>query len=267
MSLFWKRGSSSFQVWQWSAEGLPCSFLQVAESMLEHNCFPLQLAFFQSCLSGYTTKGQHSVKPELLMWAGEQVGAWHWVQAVLTSFWANVTFFLLKVFFLNLVEFVCIFFSPLFFSSVVGLVRSFICTLIYHYKHVLFLFQYNSRKSWASTHPVPLLGYPAAPGQGQPHICRVPGGCTARNWSLFLCQEEQERGQHTVSPGYSVSSHRQRKLTGSSNPLCWYPKMTEHQCRKEKKKVIIEVTQQAAGLVPEKTIRKGSVGTNRACAC
>lgn len=116
---------------------------------------------------------------------------------------------------------------------------------------------------------MPLLGYPAAPGQGQPHICRVPGGCTARNRSLFLCQEEQERGQHAVSPGYFVSSHRQRKLTGSSNPLCWYPEMTEHQHRKEKKKkkVIIEDTQQAAGLVPETTIRKGSIGTNRACAC
>lgn len=108
-------------------------------------------------------------------------------------------------------------------------------TLVYHYKHASFHFQYSIRKSWASTRLVPLLDCPAAPGQGQPHICRVPGGRTARNRSLFLCQEEQEQGQHTPSPGYSVSSHRQRKLTGSSNPLCWYPLMTEHQCRKEKK--------------------------------
>lgn len=136
--------------------------------------------------------------------------------------WANITLLLLTVVFLTLAEFVCIYFTLL-YSSVVAPVRSFVCTLIYRYKHTLFLFQYNSRRSWGSTWPVPLLGYPAALGQGQPHICRVPGGCTARNQSLFLCQEEQEQGQRAVSPGYSVSSHRQRKLTGSSNPLCWYP--------------------------------------------
>lgn len=130
----------------------------------------------------------------------------------------------------------------------------------------------TAERSWVSTRPVPLLGCPAAPGQGQPHICRVPGGCAARKRSLFLCQEEPEQGQHAVSPGYSVSSRRQRKLTGSSNPLCWYPEMTEHQRRKGRKKKnpkkkIIEVARRAAGLVPEKAIRKGSVGTSWACAC
>jgi len=33
------------------------------------------LLFFQSWLSGYLTKGRHSVNPELLMQAGEQAGA------------------------------------------------------------------------------------------------------------------------------------------------------------------------------------------------
>lgn len=82
---------------------LPCSFLQVAQNRLESKYFPLQLAFFQCWLSGYLTKGQHSVKvkPELPTQAGEQAGAWCVMLSALISILAKKPLLLLKAFFIK----------------------------------------------------------------------------------------------------------------------------------------------------------------------
>lgn len=141
-------------------------------------------------------------------------------------------------------------------------------TLMYHYKHALFLFQYNIRKKLGKHPAGPLVRLPSCTrARAAPHLSCARGTQCQRPELIPLPRAEQEQGQHAPSPGYSVSSHRQRKLTGSSNPLCSYPLMTEHQRKKEKKTLKTEVAQQAVGLIPEKTIRKGSIGTKWACAC
>lgn len=94
----WQQRSSNSQVWQWSAEGLSCSFLQVSQSMLEHKCFPL-LAFSKSWLCSYD---QHSAEAEVGWGLGRHVilGA-----GIVNQALSNITLLLLKMIFLNPVEF------------------------------------------------------------------------------------------------------------------------------------------------------------------
>lgn len=153
--------------------------------MLEHKCFPW-LPFPRSWLCSYD---QHATEA----WAAEA----GWGTGIVNQTLSNITLLLWKMFFLNSEDFGLFGFWGFFYVVLLQCgfaVQSFLQVLIYPHKYSLFPFHYKSRKSWASTGPVLLLGCPAALGWGQPHICGVPGGCAARNPSSALCQEEQ--GQH-----------------------------------------------------------------------